>query len=215
MSRVGHLELQSYALAGCTALLTLLSLGCSRPMPWRTDGVSSAQGQAPFQVAENPGDPKAETLAKSDQENEEKGEADLPFRKKLDLPAGTLLTVRLKDAITAADAGYGSSFRAIIDDPVQVAGTALTLGGVRAAGRIEAAGNSKIERNRGYVRLTLNSIHLDGRDIPVQTASLFVRGISQNQKSNTGGPLIGLQPGRRLTFRLTESLTLSSSASLR
>jgi hypothetical protein len=211
MSRVYRLGFRCRALAASVALLMLLSVACSRPMPWRTGGVSAAQGQAPFQAAANSGDSKAETPANSDQEND-KSEAGLPFRERLDLPAGTLLTVHLNNAITAADARQGNSFHAIIDGLAQVRDATLMLRGASVVGRIEAAGNSKIERNRGYVRLILNSIHLDGRDIPVQTASLFVRGNSQNPASNSGSSLIGLQSGRQLTFRLTDSVVLSSAS---
>lgn len=181
-------------------------------MPWRTGGVSSGQGQTPFRAAANSGDSKAEISAKSDQENDPRSGTDLPFREKLDLPAGTLLTVHLGDAVSAEDARQGSSFRAIMDGPAQVKDAALMLRGASVVGRIESVGNSEVERNRGYVRLTLNSIHLDGHDVPVQTTSLFVRRNTENLESKNGSSLIALQRGRQLTFRLTESVVLSSAS---
>jgi len=54
------------------------------------------------------------------------------------------------------------------------------------------------------VRLALDSIHLGGVDVPVQTASLFTR---QNPESDD---LIRLEDGRRLTFRLTGSVYLGT-----
>ena len=212
MSRSGKLGFKKYALAASAGLLASLAVACSRPMGLGSDdAVSSGQRQAPFQAATSSADPKAEMPDSDDQDGHLKSESDLPFRDRLDLPAGTLLTVRLNNAIAADSPGPSESFQAILDEPIQIKGNILLLRGASVAGRIEAARTSEIKRNHGYVRLTLNAIRLEGRDVPLQTASLFVHGATQNQQFELKGSPIGLQRGRRLTFRLTEPVILSNA----
>ena len=55
-------------------------------------------------------------------------------------------------------------------------GNKLIPRGAAVSGRVESARASNLKRNRGYVRLVLETIHLSGASLPVQTASLFVRG---------------------------------------
>ena len=69
---------------------------------------------------------------------------------------------------------------------------------------VESARASKVKRNRGYVRLTLDSIDLAGKDLPIQTSSLFARGIAPE----TDPSAVTLEKGRRLTFRLAESVSI-------
>jgi hypothetical protein len=95
---------------------------------------------------------------------------------------------------------------------------------------VESARVSDVRRDAGYVRLTLESIQIDGKDVPLQTSSLFARGTagdasavhpsagtadtSRIGQSHPAQPradqatIIRLKKGRRLTFRLTEALDL-------
>lgn len=178
-------------------LLVLLATGCSHPTA--VPAVSTTQpNQAPFHPdsAGNPGEsgmPPTRT-----------GEGELPFQDGQSLPAGTMLTVRLKGAITAGTPLTGNSFEAIIDEPVVVQGITLIPRGAPAAGRIESTRISQLEPNRGYVRLALQSIHVGDLDVPLQTASLFARQTANHDD------LVLLEKGRRLTFRLTEPVLLNS-----
>jgi hypothetical protein len=95
------------------------------------------------------------------------------------------------------------------------------------SGRVESARASKVKRNRGYVRLVLNSIHLAGMSLPIQTSSLFVRGNASDvqsgetthgettqgeaAQSEASAAVIRLEKGRRLTFRLTEPAYVAAS----
>jgi hypothetical protein len=213
-SRVGRLGFRSHTRAASAAVLALLLSACSRPVAWKAGDVSSGHRQAPFRAAADSGNPKAETPAKADQESGQKGDSDLPFRDKLDLPAGTLLTVRLSDPITAENPASIAPFQASVDEPVQVKGDAISLRGAIVEGQVETVRPSQVKPNSGYVRLTLTDIHLDGRDVTLQTASLFVPGNPQNPKSKNGDAAVRLDRGRRLTFRLIEPLVLSTNASV-
>ena len=172
------------------------AFACSRPTGIPTDGATQAS-QAPFQTdGADPADASLTTRGTS-----EKG---LPFHDSLTLPAGTLVTVRLGRSITAGNSISENGFAATLDEPIVVDGNTLISAGTAAAGRIESARVSKVGPHRAYVRLSLESIHLGGLDVPIQTASLFARPTPHSDD------LIGLEKGRRLTFRLTEPVFLAA-----
>jgi hypothetical protein len=182
-------------------------LGCSRPVGLSApeDATTPDQHQVPFH--EDSGD----AHAAPDGQRQDRGlkpEIDLPFRDAQSLPAGTLLTVRLKTSVCADNAKGRDTFEAIVDEPVTIEGNTLVPRGASVAGRVEsgsgAAGNAATKGN-GYVRLTLESIDLagTGNEQGLQTSSLFARG--RPPATHNGSPgLITLEKGRRLTFRLTE-----------
>lgn len=146
-------------------------------------------------------------------------EKDLPFRDPQSLPAGTLLTVRLKNPISAENPDANGIFEAIVDQPVVIDGNKLVPLGSLVSGRVESARTSNLKRNSGYLRLTLDSIDLAGSKLPVQTSSLFVRGnaaqprTSQSQvlTGQASAAIIRLEKGRRLVFRLTEPVYVAGS----
>jgi hypothetical protein len=174
-------------------LFALLSAACSRPVGVRTG--DSSQGA-----------PAAEDRASQ-------SESGVPFQDAQSLPAGTLLTVRLQGAIAADDSNASRAFDAVVDEAVLVEGTVLLPRGVSVAGRVESARASESRRNAGYVKLTLDSIKIAGREQPIQTSSLYVRGKADNtQVSRDGASLqiVRLEGGRRLTFRLTEPVPIAN-----
>jgi len=67
---------------------------------------------------------------------------------------------------------------------------------------VESARASKVKHNPGYVRLTLDSIDVAGKDLPVQTSSLFARGNAPTGDASLS--VLTLEQGRRLTFRLAQ-----------
>ena len=205
MSRVSRRR----GLALWPVLLALLPLACSRPaniaqadphrIPFKDGQSTSGDGRA--------GDSSSATNLTPD--------SDLPFDDSQGLPAGTLVTVRLKNAIASDNPGFSGIFDAVVDEAILENGTTLLPRGAGAAGRVEAARASELKRNRSYVRLTLNSIHLAGRDLPVHTSSLFVHGNASEPAAPEGATspqIVRLESGRRLTFRLTEPVPIFSSA---
>jgi hypothetical protein len=190
-------------------LVMLVASSCSRPEGWRSDdsGAQTGQHSAPFQD-ETGSATSHVSAAAPDHANSETG---LPFRDDQSLPAGTLLTVRLKNPISAENPASTptarGTFEAVVDEPLVINGNTLIPRGATAAGRVESARSSNVKR-RGYVRLILDSIDVAGRDLPVRTSSLFARGNLDDAANSTEGEVppavIHLEKGRRLTFRLTE-----------
>lgn len=175
-------------------IVVLLCLAaCSRPAGGPAEGALQDTA-APFRTAD-PGDTSGEYVSPP-----EKG---LPFRDSQSLPAGTLLTVRLSSAITAGTSISANSFEGVVDEPVVIDGNTLIPRGATVIGRVQSARISSVKPNRAFVRLALQSVHIGDLDIPIQTASLFTRETPQSDE------LIRVENGRRLTFRLSDSLSLN------
>jgi hypothetical protein len=126
-----------------------------------------------------------------------------------DLPPGTLVTVRVESQIFTDRTGEEGTFSGVVDEPVVIDGKIAVPRGATATGRIEAAPVSDRGRGRGYIRLTLDTITIAGKTMPLRTSGLFVRGAAgevlspgQNHEEPARPTVTHLQKGRRLTFRL-------------
>jgi hypothetical protein len=179
-----------------------------------SNGTAQAdQPQVPF----HDGDGKLSRSSDSAgaQDNGLPPETNLPFRDPQNLPAGTLLTVRLKNPVSAENPDADRTFQAVVDQPIVIEGNKLVPAGTLVSGRVESARASNLKRNSGYLRLTLDSIDLAGSKLPMQTSSLFVSGNAgqfrtpQGPSAEQPAAVIRLEKGRRLVFRLTEPLYVS------
>lgn len=196
---------------GLLWLTLLVGAGCSRPSGWRSDeAAAQAEHPVPFRDDKRTAPPADPGAAPSTQQDPKKSSTELPFHEPKNLPAGTMLTVRLKSLLSAQNPEGNDPFEALVDKAVVIDGNTLVPRGAPVVGRVESARSSHIKRNRGYVRLVLDSIHVAGLDLPVQTASLFAREAPQDSPVTT----VRLEKGRRLTFRLTEPLYISSQRAL-
>ncbi len=189
-------------------VIVFLCLGaaCSRPVGVQGDDAHAQTDatQVPFQNGE-PSEAVPEPLT-SDRSSTATSGKDLPFRDGESLPVGTLLTVRLDNSVST-DAPQSGVFEAVVEDPIAIGGNTLVPRGAKVAGRIESARASTVKKNRNYVRLTLNSLDLEGKEFSLQTSSLFAQGQASGvtaSGASTDNTVIYLERGRRLTFRLTE-----------
>jgi hypothetical protein len=197
---------------GCAA-------GCARPAGLQSDESPAPSDQHSVPFHKTDGTPVVQQGDSSTAAQNGNSETALPFQDPQNLPAGTLLTVRLKGPISAVNPGAKGTFEALVEEAVVVDGNKLVPRGAIVGGRVESARASNVRRNQGYVRLTLDSIHLAGTDLPIRTASLFVRGIAGDPQVSTvtsphgepSGAVIHLEKGRRLTFRLTEPAYVAAS----
>ena len=138
------------------------------------------------------------------------------------LPAGTLITVRLESLLAISQVHPGDVFSASVSGPITVDGNIVVEGGAPVSGRVESAQPTADgpSLNRGFVRLTLNTLTLDGSVLPVQTSSLFARGTWQpdphpiSMRTGAAAGSFQVQAGRRLTFRLTAPLTFTAPNSI-
>ncbi len=198
---------------GLALLSLLLDAGCSRPtgLNGANDSAATDSHQAPFRDAAGKGSGDSGPSPVSEfADRPTKGGMSLPFREPENLPAGTLLIVRLKNPVSADNPEAGGIFEAVVDEPVTVEGNTLVPRGASVAGRVESARTSKA-KGSGYVRVTLDSIDIEGKDLHLQTSSLFARGKGAGHGATLDA--ITLEKGRRLTFRLTEPAYVVRSSS--
>ncbi len=169
------------------ALLAVLA-GCANGVPDNADAAQSAPDesqQLPFNrgghglFSSRPAVPNAVTI-----------------------PAGTALAVRLQQSVSSASARSGDEFDAVLDEPLIINGQTVAPKGAAVVGRVVAARKSGHLHNSGYLRLTLASIEISGKQVPVESSSLFVAGGAHKNRNlaliggGTGaGALIGALAG--------------------
>jgi hypothetical protein len=221
---------------GLSVLLILLlivpfAVGCSRPSDLPADErVNRAdQRKLPFENSTTKGNSGSSSAAGNSGEanpdpvsNSDPGTAGgPPFQTPSsvsDLPPGTLVTVRVESQISIdrtreSRTGEEGTFAGVVDEPVVMDGKIAVPRGATVTGRIEAAPASDVGRGRGYIRLTLDTITITGKTLPLRTSSLFVRGNAgealspgQNYEEPAHPTVARLQKGRRLTFRLAATV---------
>jgi ABC-type transport system substrate-binding protein len=92
------------------------------------------------------------------------------------VPAGTPITVRLQNSISSATAVPGQSFDFTLVEPLVIDGKTVAPAGAAGQGRVIAARQSGRLHNAGYLRVGLASIGINGKQVPVQSSSIFVSG---------------------------------------
>jgi hypothetical protein len=215
----------------CAGLLTCLALvvtqGCARPDAFRRNataaGPNSGRQNLPFHPsAERTTDDADRPAVPLDHKTPNAA----PFRitSHPRLPAGTLLTVRLENSFSIAQAHVGEAFNASLAAPITIDGETLIPGGAPVSGRVESVQTPLdgvgTAPKTALVRLTLNTLTIDGKRLPLQTSSLFAKAtLWQNASAQSPGSERSsgdyrLQKGRRLTFRLTSPLALSEANSV-
>jgi len=217
--------LRSRSAFGMFCLALSLSQGCARSEPSHPANADSVDAQKlPFR-------PDADPVSVSDGAGPAPApdpKLSVPFRAGLRsriLPSGTLLTVQLEDSLSTTNVHAGDAFTASVAAPLAIDGDTLVERGTAVTGRVESA-QAQTDRpglvpGSGYFRLTLNAITIEGRQLALQTSSLFARGQSPNTLALSAGAAsdlrsdtVQVQKGRRLTFRLTAPLTINDPKSM-
>ncbi len=132
------------------------------------------------------------------------GSQQLPFveGKPLVVPANTAIYVRLQQSLSSATAQSGQNFSAVLDEPLVVDGQTLAPQGTAVTGKVVAVRESGHLHNAGYLRITLSTLTLNGKSVPLQTNSVFVSGGSYKKRNlafigggTGGGALLGALAG--------------------
>jgi hypothetical protein len=150
--------------------LSLVLFACSKPADQTAGGTEAAPGGA---MAD-----KSKDAMK----------AEAPKPAPVVVPAGTVLTVRLGEAVGSKISQTGQTFSATLANAVEVDGKAVIQAGATASGTVVDA--KPLGRFKGGASLTvkLTSISVNGTDRPIQTSSV---GRTEKGKGKRTATMIG------------------------
>jgi hypothetical protein len=234
-----------FTLLALLALSLGMNQGCARPEPLRVTAANSAASAQKLPFHGDSDSDSATDSAVPASSTDPKLAGGVPFRSGSSgrmLPPGTLLTVQLDSSLSADTAGAGDVFMASVAAPLTIDGDTLVKTGTAVTGRVESiqtpsgspAATPGSVSETGYFQLTLSRIAVDGRQLAIQTSSLFARGTPRAPSSSAHGTLsdvrsdvrndvrsqgvhvhgIQVRKGRRLTFRLTAPVALDATNSV-
>jgi hypothetical protein len=118
--------------------------------------------------------------------------------KQVALPAGTVVTVRLVNAVGSKISAEGEHFSATVATPVQLDGKVVVHAGAQALGRVVQAVPQGRFKGAAVLRLVLESVSVNGDSYDVQTSSVSRYQKGKGKRTATfigggagGGALIG------------------------
>lgn len=109
------------------------------------------------------------------------------------VPAGTMLTVRLNQALSSKSSQTGQTFLATLAQPVSVQGRAALPAGSTVSGRIVTAKAKGKVKGEGELSLALTSISVGSHTYQIQTSVLSSteKGKGKRTAATTGGGAAG------------------------
>jgi predicted small lipoprotein YifL len=141
------------------------------------------QTPATATTAQNQPSTDAPPFSKRDDKKESDSKSSSLVPNSVTIPAGTPIAVRLQQAVSSASANSGDRFDAVLDEPLVINGQTVAEKGTAAVGKVVQAKSSGRLHDSGYLRVTLASIELNGKQVPVQASSIFVKGANHNKRN--------------------------------
>jgi len=114
------------------------------------------------------------------------------------LPAGTSITVRLQQGLSSASATPGERFEAVLEEPLVAGDKVVVPTGTLVEGHVVLAHHSGRLHHPGELAVTLDSMIVNQRRIPLATSQMVARGSSHKRRNwgwigggTGGGAVIG------------------------
>jgi hypothetical protein len=167
-------------------VLTIALVGCgSKPAPNASATADQNQpaSTTPGAIAQNQSSTDALPFSKRDQKKDADGKDSSLVPNSVTVPAGTTVSVRLQQSVSSARNNAGDAFDAVLDEPLTINGKEVAPRGAAAVGKVVQAKSSGRLHDSGYLRLTLSSIEINGKQVPVQASSIFVKGANHNKRN--------------------------------
>ena len=149
------------------AFLAVAPLACSKKPADNTTSTDNSTA-APNGAAPNPADNANQAAPPQSAPMAEKAK---PEPKPVVLPAGTVLTVRMGDAVGSKISQPGQTFSATLAQPVQVGGRTVIPSGASATGVVADAKPLGRFKGGAALELKLTSVSIHGTDHPIETAA--------------------------------------------
>jgi hypothetical protein len=141
--------------------LSFALLACSSKPPESSDTTSSPGSAAPEQTA------KGEAAAPK-----RVAPAEKPQPAPMMVPAGTMITVRLGQALGSKISQTGQTFTATVGEPVEVEGKTVIPTGATASGVVADAKPLGRFKGAASLQVKLTSITVDGSEHAIETSSV-------------------------------------------
>ena len=114
------------------------------------------------------------------------------------IPTGTNIAVSLQTGVSSASSHAGDRFEAVLASPLKVNGVTVAPAGTSVTGRVTDAESSGRLSHPGRISLSLVSMSLNGRAVPISTSTVSAEGHSHKGRnlkwiggSAAGGALLG------------------------
>jgi len=146
--------MKSRALIFALASLLALGVGCNKPSSTSSDN-----------SAQNP-----DGTAAQGQQSPDTSASQARMPTTVTVPSGKVLTVRLSDAVGSKLSQAGQSFGGSLAKPVEVDGETVIPAGAKVSGEVVDAKPLGHFAGGALLQLRLNSIRVNGEELPVQTA---------------------------------------------
>jgi len=143
------------------ALMLAIVAGCTKPSTSNAPTAdNSTQGQD--NAGGQPGAANSQPMAQSEQPR---------APEVITIPSGKVLTIRLSDAVGSKISQPGQSFGGSLARAVEVNGETVVPAGARVSGEVVDAKPLGRFKGGALLQLRLNSVTINGEQMPVQTAT--------------------------------------------
>jgi len=176
--------------------LSLMLFACSKPSNPPTTTTDGSQGNAPANAPDasnNTAAPNNSMAPRSSAPSSANNMAPEP-KAPMVIPAGTVITVRLGEAVGSKISQAGQTFTASVTDPVQVDGATVIPSGASASGVIVDAKPLGRFKGGASLRIKLTSINVNGADRQVESSSIARTATGKGKRTATmvgGGAGLG------------------------
>ena len=167
-------------------LLLLMLVACSKPASNTTANPADQNTATPSGAA---GGSAASSSAPPSESARNRAEA-----QPVVVPAGTILTVRLGQAVGSKISQPGDSFSATLSSPVEVDGNTVIPRGARASGVVVDAKPLGRFKGGAVLELKLNSITVNGSERSIQTSAVTRTAKGKGKRTGVlagGGAAVG------------------------
>lgn len=174
-SRLGTIALALY--------LSLVLFACSKPADQSTSSTSTDNAPGGAMADKSEPGKKADAM-----------KAEAPKPAPVVIPAGTVLTVRLGEALGSKISQAGQTFSATLANAIQVDGKDVVPAGANASGTVLDAKPLGRFKGGASLALKLTSISINGTDRPIETSSIARSEKGKGKRSATmigGGAGVG------------------------
>jgi hypothetical protein len=180
--------------------LSLMLFACSKPSnppTTTTDGSpSSAPTNAPASAPDASNNTAAPSNSMAPRSNAPSSANNMAPEPKAPtvIPAGTVITVRLGEAVGSKISQSGQTFTASVTDPVQVDGATVIPSGASASGVVVDAKPLGRFKGGASLRVKLTSINVNGADRQVESSSIARTATGKGKRTATmvgGGAGLG------------------------